>query len=870
MPVADLSVSFPSPGLIRLQSRSLFGDAENPTCRRFFGRMLQAEEITGITIRGGDSPRAELRFCPGRYRRDEVVARIIALLRNGTDRPTPPRDRHRSARSNRDGTLGTGWKITLDQPARLRLKHSVLYRRSELCRAIERELRSTLGIDQYRASSFTGAVQVDYDPAQLDRSQVIAILDGALNGDEDPPRLDRLDLHLPVCTASLPIAAAAQFAAPALLPLAAGILAYTSIHTLRKAGNVLVKQRRLGADVLDAVVLVGCLGTMSIFPGAVLCWCLGVGRVLVKRTQDHSRKMVLDAFGKQPRSAWLYRDGDEVEVPLNRIRKGDLVVVNPGEVVPVDGHIVEGMAMIDSHPVTGESTPAEKGVGDRVFASTLMIGGKAYVSVESAGSETASATIGRILDETADHKLSSQNRAERLADRAVLPALSLGAVGLATMGPGSALALLHRDLGAGIRMAAPLAMLSALALCAHQGILVKDGRALERMNEIDTILFDRNAMLTRERPEAGRVISSAGFTPDQILRLAAAAEWKFHHPIARAIRQRARQLHLRPPAAVDARYKVGFGIAARVQGCAIRVGSRPFLESEGIALPPEFSDPREEARRDGLTLVMVAVDDRLGGAIELRSAIRPELPDVMRGLRRRGIDCISIIAGDHEGPTRTLAESLGVDRSFAQILPADKADYVETLRAEGRKVCFVGDGIDDAIAMERADVSISLRGASTIAADAAHVVFLDGSPAKLGDLRDIARELARNVARSRSLILAPNLACVAGVFTMGFGIMASVLTNNIAALAALGNGVLPLRKVAQLEAESRHRLEIYRAVAAGMAPDGPIDERPRLGPRAEPAELASSAAAVYDGDGWNVGGVASRAGGPDPSMFTSY
>ena len=182
--------------------------------------------------------------------------------------------------------------------------------------------------------------------------------------------------------------------------------------------------------------------------------------------------------------------------------------MNTGEVVPVDGVVVEGMAMIDQHALTGESTPAEKGVGDKVFASTVMVAGKMYVSVERSGSETASAKISQILNDTAGYKLSSQHKGERLADKAVIPTLSIGAVGLATMGLPGAVAVLNSDFGTGIRMAAPLAMLSSLALCANKGVLVKDGRALELMNEVDTVLFDKTGTLTRERPEVGRMIAA--------------------------------------------------------------------------------------------------------------------------------------------------------------------------------------------------------------------------------------------------------------------------------------------------------------------------------------------------------------------------
>ena len=219
------------------------------------------------------------------------------------------------------------------------------------------------------------------------------------------------------------------------------------------------------------------------------------------------------------------------------------------------------------------------------------------------------------------------------------------------------------------------------------------------------------------------------------------------------------------------------------------------MESEGIEPCTEVRAALDEADRAGHTTVLVAVDGRIAGAIELRSAIRPEVPRVIADLRRAGVRHIAIVSGDHEAPTRKLAESLGMDRYFAQVLPADKADYVAMLQAEGRKVCFVGDGINDSIALKKADVSISLRGASTLATDTAQVVFLEGGLSRLCDLREIAHDLDRNVNRSWSMIVAPNVTNMIGVFTMGFGIMTSVVTNNVSALAALANGLLPLRKV---------------------------------------------------------------------------
>src|SRR6516162_7756768 len=816
----DIKIAFPDDGIIRIESARLFAEPDGLLCRRFLAQVFLAPEIDCAVIAPatapGVSPAIGLRFDATKYSRRQFLQHMSALLdaAPGSDPgfEIPPaltaRDCGGAVRYHRYGDRVTGWRVISERVGMIKLENPVLYRKAALCEAVERELMSVLGVDRYETSSTTCCAKIEYDPRQLSQVQIIEILDGTLVNAEQPDRLDPLDLDLAICTASLPLAAIAQFAFPPLLPVSAGLFAYTAIPSFRRAYEVLFKERRLGVDFLDSVVIMGCLATLHVFPGAILAWCLSVGRYLVRRTEDNSKKLLLGAFGKQPRYVWLVKDGIEVEMPLDRLDKGDVVAVHTGELVPVDGIIVEGLAMIDQHALTGESVPAEKGVGDRVFASTVMVAGKIHVAVEKSGSETATARIAQILSDSAGYKLASQHKGEQIADKVVIPTLGLGGLAFATLGPTGAVAVVNSDLGTGIRMAAPLAMLSTLALCAQKGVLVKDGRALDLLCEVDTVLFDKTGTLTRERPEVGRMIATNGLDPLHILRFAAAAERRFHHPIALAILQKAEEEGLRLPLTDATQYKVGYGITVGIDGHRVRVGSRRFMELEGVPLTREVEDALDEGHREGHTMVMVAVDDEIGGALELRASIRPEVRGIVGGLRERGIEHIAIISGDHEAPTRKLAEELGMDRYFAQVLPADKADYVERLQREGRKVCFVGDGINDAIALKKANVSISLRGATSIATDTAHVVFMEQSLGKLCELRDIARDLERNVRNSWLMILGPNLACIGGVFTLGFGIGASVVTNNVAALAALANGLLPMRRVAALEAERRHFLEM--------------------------------------------------------------
>lgn len=820
-------IQFPRPGTLKILNSALFNSTESASFSTFVLRVFNTPGITGLSIPKSGAPYAELHY-DSQTSPKEILARLsksfesdVAEIAEHEAKGTQisplviAKDRHGAVAYHRYQNLVTGWIVQKESTGFIQIKNPALYRKASLCEAIERELMSVLGIDRYKTSSMLSTVQVHFDPRRLSSVNIIEIVDAALASAENQDVLDKLDLDLPLCTLSLPVAAAAQLAFPPLLPVAAGLFAYTSIPSFKGAYDVVFKERRLGVDILDSLVVIGCLGTLHILPGAVMAWCLSLGRLLVKRTEDNSKKMLLNAFGKQPRYVWLVKDGVEIEVSLEKIAQGDIVAVHTGDAVPVDGHIIEGMAMIDQHALTGESTPAEKGVGDRVYASTILVAGKIFVSVEQAGSETATAKISQILNDTAGYKLTSQNKGERLADQAVLPTMLVSGLAFSTLGPFAGVAVLNSDLGTGIRMAAPLAMLSSLALCAQKGILVKDGRALELMNEIDTVLFDKTGTLTRERPEVGDIVTAHGHKAEEVLLYAAAAERKFHHPIALAILHKAEELNLELPSTDETEYKVGYGISVGVNGHLIRVGSRRFMEMEGIAIPDAIEKKLAAVHEDGDTMVMVAIDDHLGGALELRAALRPEVKDIIKGLRERGIKHLAIISGDHEAPTKKLAEELGMDRYFAQVLPADKADYVEKLQAEGRKVCFVGDGINDSIALKKANVSISLRGATTIATDTAHIVFLEQGLGKLCELRDIARNLDHNIRRSWGMILVPNIACVAGVFTLGFGVGFSVLTNNVAAIGALINGVLPMREVAKLEAERRHLLEMELASHSG-------------------------------------------------------
>lgn len=805
LPQPGIDVSFPTPSTVRFTSETLFADAHGHLARSFYERAFTIEGVRQVTIQASRR-RAEVTFAtdlsPGDQRLQLLVRALSTAPSGGSGLslalPESIGPRHSGeVRLQRYGSRISTWTIRHHIDGRIRLYNPALLRRRELGRLIEREFMNTFGIERYSTNEITGSVLVHYDPAQIRATQIIAILDAAVHAATDAP-LSPIDLDLPVNTVSVGLALAARFAVPALAPVSAAVFFISVLPSLKNAYGQVFKEKRLGVDVLDAIVVTACLATNQVLAGTVLGFTLSVSRKLVEKTEDDSRKMLLNVFGKQPRFVWLVDDDVEIETPLEQVRVGDVIAIHTGEAVPVDGTVVEGMAMIDQHTLTGESAPVEKTVGDAVLASTTLIAGKVRVAVTSAGNDTTSSKLARILNDTAGYKLQSQSWGEVMADKAVAPTLALGALGLATTGVNSATAIVNCDLGTGIRVAAPIGLLTSLTLAAELGILVKDGRALEAMQGVDTYLFDKTGTLTRERPEVGRILTWGGFDQNRILRWAAAAERRFSHPIAKAILDRAHVEGLELPEIDDSQYKIGYGITVEVEGHTVRVGSARFMEHEGVTLPPEIERETRLAHDDGNSLVLVGVDGALGGALELQASERPEAAAVIAGLRARGAKHIAIISGDHEQPTRRLAERLGVDRYFAEVLPQDKAKYVELLQKEGRTVCFIGDGVNDSIALKTANVSISLRGASSVATDTAQVVFIEDNLVKLLQLFDVSRALKKNLNVSWGLIIVPNVICMAGAFFGGFGVMHSMIFNQIGGMMALGNGLTPLRKVAQI------------------------------------------------------------------------
>ena len=504
------------------------------------------------------------------------------------------------------------------------------------------------------------------------------------------------------------------------------------------------KERKLKNDLLNGLVVTGTLGTGHFLVTALFTFVSNLGTVVVQKSKGYSEEMLKGVFDQKVSTVWLLRDGSEIETPIEEVKIHDVLIVHTGELIPLDGIILKGAVTVDQHALTGESIPVEKAEGDKVLASTVVIAGYAQIEVTQTGENTVVAKIENVLQSTSHFKTGLQLKGETWADKAAAPILGLGVFLLPFQGAAVTTAVFNMSPGNGIRLSASAQTLTHIILAAQENILIKDGRVLEQLMEVDTVIFDKTGTLTEDEHAVSRILcANNDYSEDDILYFAAATEQKVSHPLARAIIEKAEALELSLPdvALSDSRYEVGMGVTATVNGKTTQVGSLSFMEKAGIPIPDEIKDDVQATIADGFSVVMVVVESQIVGAIEIQAQLRPEVKQIIKSLRGHGIKHMYILSGDQLEPTRQMAEMLELDGYFHNVSPEDKSNIIERLQGEGKKVCFIGDGINDVIAMKKANASISLSGASTIATDVAQVILMNGTLHELDDLFEIAHRL---------------------------------------------------------------------------------------------------------------------------------
>jgi heavy metal translocating P-type ATPase len=552
-----------------------------------------------------------------------------------------------------------------------------------------------------------------------------------------------------------------------LLPAVVAIGIYNLWPWFKEAYDTAVEEKKLkiihmlglyfGCMWVGGFYLAGILGSLF----AVIC------TKTHQLTQMTARTGLTNVFGQQPSRVWIEVDGVEVEIAFTDIKTGDILVLCSGQMVPVDGSITEGEAQIDQHRLTGESQPVEKTAGDAVLATSVIIGGKIKVKVEKTGSDTAAAQIASILQNTVNYDSDRMGSFLASTEYTLWPMLAGGALGWLLAGPVAGMAILGCNYVVGIVPLRMIALLNALNSGSQRGILVKEGKALETVKKLDVLVFDKTGTLTQELPHIVCIHACNEFSADEVLMLAATAEHRQTHPIALAILEAARTRGLETLPITDNAYEVGYGLRVKLEDGEILVGSQRYMGMEQITLPDSLQPVIERCRSEGQSLVYVARNGVLAGAVEMDATLRPETPEVIQWFKKIGIK-VYIMSGDQESPTRKLAETLGVDGYFANVLPDGKAALIEKLQADGATVGFVGDGINDAVALRTADVSISFRSATNVASDNARIVLMDDNLKQLEVLFELAEGFNRSLEKNHRQAVTMSLVAAAGALVLPY------------------------------------------------------------------------------------------------------
>lgn len=540
-------------------------------------------------------------------------------------------------------------------------------------------------------------------------------------------------------------------------PIRAAYTVWRSIAFVWKGVRCLLR-RRLEVEVLDALsigvsVLRGDFSTA----GSVM-FLLNLGSLLEEWTRKKSLDDLARSMALNVDKVWVRSQGTEVLLPLTKVQPGDEIVVRSGNMVPLDGTVIEGEAMVNQAALTGESMPVRKAKGATVYAGTVVEEGECVFLAKAAGGANRYDKIVAMIEESEKLKSSTENRALELADKLVPWCLAGTVVTYAlTRNVTRAISILMVDFSCALKLSMPLAVLSAMRECGTAHITVKGGKYLEALAKADTIVFDKTGTLTRATPQVVDIIPFSNSEKDDVLRLAACLEEHFPHSMANAVVRAAREQGLaHEEMHSEVEYIVAHGIASRVGGERVVIGSYHFVfEDEHCIVPADEQEKFDQMPAEYSHLYMAA-SGQLVGVICIADPLRPEAASVLRQLHKLGIRNTVMMTGDSYRTAEAIARQVGVDQFFAEVLPEDKANFVQKAKAEGRTVVMIGDGINDSPALSAADIGIAINSGAAIAREIADVTIKADSLEELITLKTIANALQHRVSSNYRFVLSFN------------------------------------------------------------------------------------------------------------------
>lgn len=518
-----------------------------------------------------------------------------------------------------------------------------------------------------------------------------------------------------------------------------------------------------------------------------------LGRLLEARAKGQTSEAIKKLIGLQPKTARVIREGKEIDIPVEEVVVGDIVVVRPGERIPVDGIVREGRSAVDESMITGESIPVKKTPGSEVIGATINKSGSFKFEARKVGKDTTLAQIIRLIEEAQSSKAPIQRLADVIAAYFVPIVMSIAVITFVIwfiLGPPPALTLALLNFVAvliiacpcALGLATPTAVLVGTGKGAENGILIKGGESLEIAHKVDTIVLDKTGTLSRGEPEVTDIILGEGFPEQEILSYAAAAEKNSEHPLADAILKRAREKGIEPREPDNFRVIEGQGVEATVKGRQIILGNARFLENRRI----EILDLRREAEKlsdEGKTAVYIAVSGEVAAVLGIADTLKEGSFEAVKRLQKMGLHVV-MVTGDNRKTAEAMARKVGIDDVFPEVLPKDKVDVIKKLQSEGRKVAMVGDGINDAPALAQADIGIALGSGTDVAIEASDITLIKGDLRAVASAIELSKKTIRIIKQNLFWAFFYNTAGIpvaAGVLYPFFGL----LLNPILAAAAM-------------------------------------------------------------------------------------
>ncbi len=546
-----------------------------------------------------------------------------------------------------------------------------------------------------------------------------------------------------------------------------------------KRGLQALSQGRVNVDVLDAASVTASFLYKSPATAASIMFMLGISDTLAEYTKERAKHDLLKSLEIDVDRVWILSgDGTEINIPISELKQGDTLLVRSGSMIPIDGTVSDGYALVNEASMTGEPLAAEKKIGSTVFAGTVVEEGCISIEVRSLTDESRIAGIVQMIERSEQYKAGIQGKAEHLAD-AIVPFnfMMFGAIWFWTGSFTKALSVLMVDYSCAIKLSTPIAVLSAMREASSNHIVVKGGKFFESIAEADTIVFDKTGTLTMAVPQLEKIVALEGYSRDEVLTIAACLEEHFPHSVARAIvRQAESESLVHPEYHAEVEYIVAHGIASTLNGERAVIGSRHFvLDDERIPID-EATKQKIANELDHLSPIYLALGGRLIGVLGISDPPRIESASIIKALKKSGIKEVIMITGDNVNTAKAISDKLGIDRFYANILPEKKSQIIAKLQSENRKVIMVGDGINDSPALAQADVSVAMKDASDIAREVADVTLLNNTLEDLIKIRRISKMLMQRIRKNYAAIVSFN------TMLLGLGLAGLITPNTLALL----------------------------------------------------------------------------------------